>query len=199
MLARETVELLIQAARTADTTRLSCDLRPAEWMALRYFARANDQSRRASALADFEANSRAAVSPIISRLEQGGYLTRRQSQEDGRSFSLEVTAKGQAALLHDPIGSLVQAVRSLPDQDRDALHNALREVLTGLATSGTRRQFDICRDCAHLIGDTVGSGLDVASSRFWCDLFDVAIEAEATKLLCAYFQPKSAQHGPNAA
>src|SRR4051794_10104078 len=193
MLARETVELLIQAARMADTTRLSSDLRPAEWMALRYLARANDQSRTASALADFEANSRAAVSHIISRLEQGGYLTRRQSEEDGRSFGLEVTAKGQAALLHDPIGNLVRAVRSLPDQDRGALHDALREVVTGLANAGIRRQFDICRDCAHLSGNTVGSDLD-AGSRFWCDLFHVAIEAEATKLLCAHFQPKSAQH-----
>jgi DNA-binding MarR family transcriptional regulator len=191
MLARETVELLIQAARMADATRLSCDLRPAEWMALRYFARANDQSRRASALADFEANSRAAVSHVIGRLEQGGYLTRRQSQDDGRSFVLEVTAKGQAALQHDPISGLVQAVRSLPDHDRGALHDALREVLTELATSGTRRQFDICRDCAHLIADTAGGGPNDAGSSFWCNLFDVAIETEATKLLCAHFQPAS--------
>jgi DNA-binding MarR family transcriptional regulator len=199
MLARETVELLIQAARMADTTRLTCDLRPAEWMALRYFARANAYSRKASALADFEANSRAAVSHIISRLEQGGYLTRRQSQEDGRSFSLEVTAKGRTSLQQDPIGNLVQAVKSLPDQDRGALHDALREVLTGLAASGTRRQFDICRDCAHLIEDAAGSERNDAGSRFWCDLFHVAIEAEATKLLCAHFQPRSAQPGPSAA
>ena len=191
MLARETVELLIQAARMADTTRLTSDLRPAEWMALRYFARANNQSRTASALADFEAHSRAAVSHIIGRLEHGGYLTRRQSQEDGRSFGLEVTAKGQTALLHDPIGNLVRTVRSLPDQDRDALHDALREVLTGLANSGTRRQFDICRDCAHLTGHSVDSGLDEAGSPFWCNLFHVAVEAEATKLLCARFLPKT--------
>jgi DNA-binding MarR family transcriptional regulator len=194
MLARETVELLVQAARMADTTRLSCDLRPAEWMALRYFARANDYSRRASALADFEANSRAAVSHIIGRLEQGGYVTRRQSQKDRRSFSLEVTAKGQAALQQDPIDNLVQAVRALPDQDRDALHDALREVLTGLATSGTRRQFDVCRDCEYLTGDAIGS-----DRHFWCDLFHVAIEAESTKLLCAHFRPRNPPRGPSAA
>jgi DNA-binding MarR family transcriptional regulator len=189
MLARETVELLIQAARMADTTRLTCDLRPAEWMALRYFARANDYSRKPSALADFEANSRAAVSHIINRLEQGGYLTRRQSQEDGRSFGVDVTARGRAALQRDPINNLVQAVRSLPEPDRDALHDALREVLTGLATAGARRQFDVCRDCAHLMADAAGRDPNEVAPDFWCQLFEVAIDADATKLLCAHFQP----------
>ena len=197
MLARETVELLIQAARVADTTRLNGDLRPAEWMALRYFARANDQSRKASALADFEANSRAAVSHIIGRLERRGYLTRRQSEDDGRSFGLEVTAKGQAALQHDPIGSLVHVVRSLPEENRSALHDALREVLTGLAASGARRQFDICRDCAHLIRQSASTGLDSPDLSLECSLFHVAIDPEATNLLCARFRPASAQDQQN--
>jgi DNA-binding MarR family transcriptional regulator len=189
MLARETVELLIQTARMADATRLNSDLRPAEWMALRYFARANDQSRKASALADFEANSRAAVSRVIGRLEQRGYLTRRQSEEDGRSYGLEVTAKGHAALQHDPIGSLVQVVRSLPEKSRGALHDALREVLTGLAASGARRQFDICRDCAYLVTQSSRAGIESRELSLECNLFHIVRDAEATNLLCAHFRP----------
>src|SRR5690242_15722004 len=39
--ARETAELLIQAARVAQAARTRDELTPAEWMALRFFARAN--------------------------------------------------------------------------------------------------------------------------------------------------------------
>jgi DNA-binding MarR family transcriptional regulator len=192
MLARETVELLIQAARVADTTRLVSELRPAEWMALRFFARANRYSRRPSALADFEASSRAAVSQVISRLEHGGYLSREQSADDGRSVTVEVTAKGVAALQDDPIANLIRIVRLLPEENRDALHDALRDVLTGLASSGARRQFDVCRDCAHLLRGLDREGSENSASALECDLFNVAIDPRATQLLCAHFQPPSA-------
>ena len=189
MLARETVELLIQAARIAQSTPATRELGPAEWMALRFFARANAHSRKPSALADFEASSRAAVSHIVQRLEQGGYLTRTQSPDDGRSYAVEVTEKGLAALQDDPIGRLVQAVRSLPQENRGALHAALRDVLTDLAKSGARRQFDICRDCGHLFRSSDGEGRDGSDLALECTLFNVAVDAEATNLLCAHFTP----------
>ena len=188
MLARETVELLIQAARAAQAARNACDLGPAEWMALRFFARANAQSRKPSDLADFEASSRAAVSHVIGRLEHGGYVERKPSPEDRRSYCVEVTAKGLAMLSDDPIEALVQSVRSLPEDSRDALHDALQSVLTGLAVSGTRRQFNTCRDCAYLIAAQAGE-TESSDRVLECDLFHVALDHGATQQLCARFRP----------
>jgi DNA-binding MarR family transcriptional regulator len=187
MRARETVELLIQAARVAHTSRAAAELGPAEWMALRFFARANRQSRKPSALADYVASSRAAVSRVIGRLEEGGYLTRQSSPDDGRSYSLAVTSKGEATLRDDPINSLVLAVGLLPHDIRDALHDSLREVLTRLSETGARRHFDVCRDCAHL---RAGDAEDI---RLRCNLFNQALEDEAAQCLCAYFQTKGAE------
>jgi DNA-binding MarR family transcriptional regulator len=199
MLARETVELLIQAARVAHASRALSDVGPAEWMALRFFARANVHSRKPSALADFEAGSRAAVSNVIGRLERGGYLVRKPSSDDGRSYSVEVTPKGTAALRNDPITSLIQAVRDLPAENREALHRSLRDVLTGLAGAGARRQFDTCRDCAHLIGAPAGDSAEVSDRILECGLFQVAIDHEAANQLCAHFQPAGAPSEPRTA
>jgi len=186
MLANSIVDLLIQDSRVAQIHRASCDIGPAEWLALRFFARANPPSRKASALADFEASSRAAVSPIIGRLESKGYVRRQQSQDDGRSFNIEVTAAGHAALQNDPIGSLVQAVRKLPEEDQVMLQTALRKVLANLAMSGVRPRVDICRDCRHLIGPSVAEG---SRFDFRCDLLNVAVDQDALAQLCVCFEP----------
>jgi len=179
--ARETAELLIQAARVAQAARTRDELTPAEWMALRFFARANPHSRKASALADFEITSRAAVSQVLGRLEQGGYITRVQSAKDRRSYRIDLTAKGRAALRDDPIEGLVDVVRSLHPSVLASLHAGLRDVLRGLAASGRRRQFGTCRHCVHF-----------SAVSCQCNLFGAAINAETAQLLCAHFQSRAA-------
>jgi DNA-binding MarR family transcriptional regulator len=189
MHARETAELLIQAARVAQAARAPHELGPAEWMALRFFARANPHSRKPSALADFEITSRAAVSQVVSRLEHGGYITRVQSSKDRRSYSIEVTAKGRATLRDDPFEGLVGAVRALDEEARAALQEALREVLGGLAASGKRRRFDTCRHCVHFAPMLDHPGREPLEHTPECALFRTAVCPEAADLLCAHFRP----------
>jgi len=179
--ARETAELLIQAARVAQAARTRDALTPAEWMALRFFARANAQSRQPSALADFEITSRAAVSQVVGRLEHDGYVTRVQSAKDRRSYRIDLTAKARAMLRDDPIEGLVAAVRSLQPATQASLRAALRDVVSGLAASGRRRQFATCGHCMHFSG--------VSGT---CARFGAAVNAEAALLLCAHFQPQAA-------
>ncbi len=52
MSARETAELLLQAGRLVQAEGYDGKLSPAQWMALRYFARANPFSRTPSAFAE---------------------------------------------------------------------------------------------------------------------------------------------------
>ena len=58
MSARETAELLLQAGRLVQAEGYDGKLSPAQWMALRYFARANPFSRTPSAFAAFQATTR---------------------------------------------------------------------------------------------------------------------------------------------
>jgi DNA-binding MarR family transcriptional regulator len=85
MSARETAELLLLVGRLVQAEGYDGELSPAQWMALRFFARANPFSRTPSAFAEFQATTRGTASQAIKAREAGGYLVRQRSEADGRS------------------------------------------------------------------------------------------------------------------
>jgi DNA-binding MarR family transcriptional regulator len=191
MSARETAELLLLAGRLVQAEGYDGELSPAQWMALRYFARANPFSRTPSAFAEFQATTRGTASQAIKALEAGGYLVRQRSKTDGRSVSLRLTSKGKKALTRDPFEVLVRAVDLLDAKERTAMHHALHEVLTTVAASGAHRRFGVCQDCAHLGGETCCNPTSASSLAFECLLLGVPIRSEDAGLLCVHFQPTS--------
>src|SRR5262249_58814146 len=103
MSGRETAEPLLLAGRLVQAEGYDDELSPAQWMALRYFARANPFSRTPPALAEFQATTRGTASHAIKTLEAGGYLVRQRSEADGRSVSLRLTNKGYKARERDRV------------------------------------------------------------------------------------------------
>src|SRR5207245_5642370 len=65
MSARETAELLLLVGRLVQAEGYDGELSPAQWMALRFFARANSFSRTPSAFAEFQATTRGTASQAI--------------------------------------------------------------------------------------------------------------------------------------
>ena len=112
MSARETAELMLLVGRLVRADGYDGKLSPAQWMALRYFARANSFSRTPSAFAEFQATTRGTASQAIKALEAGGYLVRQRSAADGRSVTLRLTDKGHEVVARDPFEVLVRAVDS---------------------------------------------------------------------------------------
>ena len=161
MSGRETAEVLLLIGRLVQAEGYHGELSPAQWMALRFFARANQFSRNPSAFAEFQATTRGTASQVIKALEAGGYLIRMRSEADGRSVVLRLTDKGKEAVARDPFEALVRAVDSLDPQEQTAVHRALRGVLTTVAASGEHRRFGVCQDCEYLEArharDPVGS------------------------------------------
>ena len=191
MSARETAELLLLVGRLVQAEGYDGELSPAQWMALRFFARANSFSRTPSAFAEFQATTRGTASQAIKALEAGGYLVRQRSKADRRSVSLRLTNKGNKALARDPFEVLVRAVGSLDAEEQTAMHAAVHHVLTTIAASGAHRQFGVCQDCAHLGGETRCSSTSAIGSALECLLFGVPIEPADSGLLCVHFQPTS--------
>ena len=188
MSGRETAELLLLMGRLVQAEGYHGELSPAQWMALRFFARANRFSRNPSAFAEFQATTRGTASQAIKALEAGGYLVRQRSEADGRSVALRLTDKGKDAIARDPFEALVRAVDSLDPQEQIAMHRALRRVLT-VAASGERRHFGVCQDCEYLERAT--------RSALECLMFGVPIEPEDAGLLCVHFSAKEgAPRGP---
>jgi DNA-binding MarR family transcriptional regulator len=189
MSGRETAELLLLIGRLVQAEGYQGELSPAQWMALRFFARANQFSRNPSAFAEFQATTRGTASQVIKVLEAGGYLVRRRSEADGRSVALRLTDKGKEAIARDPFEALVRAVDTLDPEEQTAMHRALRRVLTTVAASGEHRRFGVCQDCEYLERAT--------RSALECLLFGVPIEPEDAGLLCVHFSAKErAPRGP---
>ena len=146
-LAREAVELLVQAARAWYFEGNQHGLRDREWMALRFLGRANRFSRTPSALAGFIGATRATASQIVKTLEGKSFLVRKPSHEDKRSVVLHVTAQGEKCLSqHDPINHVVNAVTALGHRRmRQAARFAARD------PQSPRRGTSAAR-CQHLPG-----------------------------------------------
>jgi DNA-binding MarR family transcriptional regulator len=197
MSARETAELLLLVGRIVQTEGYDGELSPAQWMALRYFARANPFSRTPSAFAEFQATTRGTASQAIKALEAGGYLVRQRSKVDGRSVSLRLTHKGNKALARDPFEVLVRAVDSLDVKARTAMHHALHQVLTTVAASGAYRRFGVCQDCTYFDGDRCCNPTIASPSPPELQLLGVPIPSEDAGLLCVHFQPTSDNDGAN--
>jgi DNA-binding MarR family transcriptional regulator len=191
MSARETAELLLLVGRLVQADGYEGELSPAQWMALRFFARANSFSRTPSAFAEFQATTRGTASQAIKALEAGGYLVRQRSQADGRSVTLRLTDKGHEVVARDPFEVLVRAVDSLDAHEQTAMRDALHHVLTTIAASGAHRHFGVCQDCAYLGGEMYGDSTSASRSALECLLFGVPIEPEDAGLLCVHFQPTS--------
>ena len=193
MSARETAELLLLAGRLVQAESYQGELSPAQWMALRFFARANSFSRTPSAFAEFQATTRGTASQAIKALESGGYLVRQRSQADGRSVTLRLTDKGHDAIARDPFEVLVRAVGSLDAQEQSAMRDAMLHVLTAVVTTGKHRHFGVCRDCTHLSREACCSAPGESLSALKCLMLSVPIELADASLLCVHFQPTSGQ------
>ena len=191
MSARETAELLLLVGRLVQADGYEGELSPAQWMALRFFARANSFSRTPSAFAEFQATTRGTASQAIKALEAGGYLVRQRSQADGRSVTLRLTDKGHEVVARDPFEVLVRAVGSLNAQKQAAMRDALHRVLTTIATSRAHRHFGVCQDCAYLSRGMYRGSTNPNRSALECLLFGLPIEPHDAGLLCVHFQPKS--------
>jgi DNA-binding MarR family transcriptional regulator len=189
MSARETAELLVQVGRLVQAEGYDGELSPAQWMALRFFARANLFSRNPSAFAEFQATTRGTATQTIKSLEAGGYLVRQPSKVDKRSVSLRLTGKGKKTLARDPFEILVRVVDSLDAKERAAMRRALRQVVSTLATNGAHREIGVCQDCTHFGREMGGKLPSTSPSAAECLLLRVPIQPEDLSLLCVHFQP----------
>jgi DNA-binding MarR family transcriptional regulator len=186
---RAIAELIYQLGRFAQGEGFVAGLTPAQWTALRYFARANRFSRTVSAFADFHATTRGTASQTVKSLVRHGYLTRTRSSKDGRSASLNVTAKGHGALADDPFDSLVRAVGDVSPGGRRHLATGLERVLGQVASERGKRPFGSCSACQHLEGEGSGSQ---GQALYSCSLMAESLSKQELGEICVNFEPSQA-------
>jgi DNA-binding MarR family transcriptional regulator len=189
MSARETAEFLLQVGRLMQAVGYSGGLSPAQWMALRYFSRANSFSRTPSAFAEFQATTRGTASIVIKELKAGGYLTQERSKADGRSIRLQLTAKGNKALARDPFEVLVRAMEALDRETKLTIHDGLEQVLSFIAAGGAHQRFGVCQNCTYLREENSSNPANTCALVQLCRRHKAPIPPDELNMLCAYFQP----------
>ena len=110
----------------------SSGLNPAQWSALRYFARANRNARTVSAYFKSHGITSGTASQTVAALVRKGYLISTPVPGDGRAKSLEVTEAGAEFLENDPVRSFIAVLDDMDGADRltlaEAMERFLREV-----------------------------------------------------------------------
>src|SRR5260370_6250356 len=109
MCARETAELLVQVGRLVQAEGYDGELSPAQWMALRFFARANQFSRNPSAFAEFQATTRGTATQTIKLLEAGRDLGPEATRAEKPNLRFALPWQGQKRPARSSFARLVRA------------------------------------------------------------------------------------------
>jgi DNA-binding MarR family transcriptional regulator len=181
---REVAELMGQIGRLAYSFGSREGLTPAQWTALRFFARANRFSRTVSAFAEYHSTTRGTASQTVKGLVRRDYLVRHRSKRDGRSARLDVTDKALVVLAHDPLEDLALAAGVLSARARSDLASNLARVLGELAERRGRRRFGTCPSCRYLKRD-IGSPERV---QYLCRLAGESLSGEEIRQICVDFR-----------
>lgn len=124
-------ELLELVARMLHSRGYAEELFPAQWMALRYFAKSSMERRTASDLARFQGLANGPVSRTVRTLVQKGLLAKAEIQPKGRAEVLELTDAGRHVLQSDPTLDLEKTIAGLDESDREAMARGLDTILRG--------------------------------------------------------------------
>lgn len=174
-------EQIVHLARLVHGSTSDQCLTPAQWTALRYFARANRFSRTPSAFSEFHATTRGTASQTVKSLIALGLLERHANETDGRSALIEVTSAGHEKLTQDPLSALTQAIDRLPEGERGRFAAIIAGLASSMARVRTAPMFGNCGDCGHC--DTSGSG------PAYCRCTQTLLDQEDMSALCVDFSP----------
>jgi len=171
--------VLERLSRILQNETHAAGLKPVQWEALRYLARANRFSRSPSAVTGYLGITKGTVSQTLNALERKGLVRKTTAAGDRRNVTLEVTEAGRNLLRDDPIESLSVAATGLPPDARDEIADGLRAVLRQLLERRQQRAFGLCRTC-RFFEDRAPTGTPRR-----CALLDQPLSGEDGELICA--------------
>ena len=184
---RELTVLIERLSRFVRGLQHAYGLKPAQWSALRYLARANSRSRSPAVLADFLGSSRGTVSQTLIALERKNLISRRPDSRDGRATTLVVTDAGRRLAAEDPLAELEAALARLPQSTQASLAEALAALLKELRRHDGHRQFGACAPCRHFRRGALARAMGGADC---CGITGEAIQGSQADLLCREFDPR---------
>ena len=128
-------ELVDRLGRVAQGLQYASGLNPAQWVALRFIARANRFSRSPGAIACYLGATRGTVSQTLIALESKGYIARSRCPNDRRAVTIELTDAGRALIAEDPLCHVLSAADALDCDAQSQLAEGPRVTVCGYMTA----------------------------------------------------------------
>lgn len=158
-------------------------LKPTQWEALRYLARANRFSRSPSAVTAYLGMTKGTVSQTLAALERKGLVKKVTVPKDRRNVRIELTRKGKALLKKDPLADLEAAARKLTGKRAAQLGEGLHDLLLEALQQRGGRPFGACKTCRYFQRDAE----DGKPHR--CGLLEEPLSNPDSELVCVEQEP----------
>ena len=170
------ISLLIERlGRIVQNDAHAHGLKPTQWEALRYLARANRFSRTPSALTRYLGMTKGTVSQTLSALEKKGLIVKLRDPSDKRAVQLSLSQSGSALLQRDPLLRLDGGEHA---GHEDVLAPLLENVLRSMVAERGGRPFGMCKNCAHFQTDAAHG------APFFCGLLAEPLSADDSQAIC---------------
>lgn len=153
-------------------------LKPTQWEALRYLARANRFSSSPSAVTAYLGVTKGTVSQTLNALERKGLIKKVSDQADRRNLKVSLTSAGSALLHDDPAHILSHSIAKLRRSDREGLEDHLEKLLLTTIQQRGGRPFGACKTCRHFRKNASGG------SPHLCGLLNEPLTALDSKKIC---------------
>ena len=158
-------------------------LKPTQWEALRFLARANRFSRSPSGLTAYLGMTKGTVSQTLNALERKGLVIKHADTTDRRQVRIDLTAEGRRILDRDPVEGLLRSAAAIGADDRNRLARGLQALLAEALRGRQGRPFGVCRSCRFFLAN-VPEG---APHR--CGLLKVPLSAGDSRRICVEQEP----------
>jgi len=170
--------LLERLSRILQNEAHAGNLKPTQWEALRYLARANRFSRSPSAVTAYLGMTKGTVSQTLTALERKGLLRKKADPTNRRNLRLELTKAASFILERDPIESLAEMMPDLSCDARNALADGLKSILRTTLRRRGRRPFGVCHSCRFFEANAP------EGSPHRCAMLQVPLSANDSELIC---------------
>ena len=158
-------------------------LQPVQLEMLGFLNRCNRYSDTPAAVAEYLGLTKGTVSQSLQRLEEKGYVVKRQDPQDGRVVRLSLTAKGKKLASHSVFEGVEAFFARQSGNDVATFERLATELLRVLQTGNGLRPFGICSDCRMF--QTLGP------TKFRCGLTGDDLKSADSEKLCREFEPSA--------
>lgn len=123
-------DLLEHLVHRIQGISFSRGLKPAQWVALRYLARAEEASRNVTRFAEFHATSKSAASQTLGVLIKKGLVRAQVDRGDPRVKILSLTARGKRLIQSNPLRGIVGVLDSLETRELEQFGSVLEQLVS---------------------------------------------------------------------